>query len=72
MGSAAYDLCCTAMGTLDAYWEYNLKEWDACAGEVIVKEAGGIIAPLCDDRNVSIIAGSSTIVNKILSVFDEV
>lgn len=69
MGSAAYDLCCTSMGTLDAYWEYNLKEWDACAGEVIVKEAGGTIVSLCDDRNVSILAGPVAIVNKIIEIF---
>ena len=29
MGSAAYVLCCTAMGTIDAYWEFNLNLWDS-------------------------------------------
>ncbi len=65
MGSAAYDLCCTAMGTIDAYWEYNLNPWDVCAGQLIVREAGGCVIPLCDNRKISIIAGPEKLV-KIL------
>lgn len=65
MGSAAYDLCCTAMGTIDAYWEYNIKQWDGCAGQLIVKEAGGVIVPICSDRNISIIAGPQPLVSEI-------
>ena len=65
MGSAAYDLCSTAMGTIDAYWEYNLNTYDCSAGELIVKEAGGIVVPLCSDRKISIIAGPEILANKI-------
>ena len=65
MGSAAYDLCCVASGTLDAYWELNLKPWDACAGSLIVSEAGGVVKPFRDDRNISIIAGNETLVEQI-------
>jgi len=65
MGAAAYDLCSVAMGTIDVYWEYDLKPWDACAGSLIVKEAGGIITPLRNDRNISIIAGNETIVKEL-------
>lgn len=66
MGSAAYDLCCVANGSLDGYWELNLKPWDACAGVLIVKEAGGVVKPFRSDRNISIVAGNETLVNKIL------
>lgn len=66
MGSAAYDLCCVANGSLDGYWELNLKPWDACAGTLIVEEAGGVVRPFRDDRCISIVAGNETIVNKIL------
>lgn len=66
MGSAAYDLCCVACGMLDGYWELNLKPWDACAGSLIVSEAGGCVRSFRDDRNISIVAGNETIVNKIL------
>lgn len=40
-GSAALDLCYTARGTFDAYYEFNLKPWDVAAGICILKEAGG-------------------------------
>ncbi len=40
-GSAALDLCYTACGRFDGYWEMKLKPWDVAAGALIVKEAGG-------------------------------
>lgn len=42
-GAAAYDLCLTAEGVFDAFWEPNLKPWDAAAGVVMVREAGGVV-----------------------------
>ena len=42
-GSAALDLCCVAAGRLDAFWEETLRAWDTAAGEVIVREAGGLV-----------------------------
>lgn len=68
MGSAAYDLCCTAMGTIDAYWEYNLNLWDVCAGQLIVSEAGGLVVPLCENRKISIIAGPENLVQLLKEV----
>ena len=41
LGSAAVDLAYTAAGRFDTYYEYNLNAWDAAAGIVIVKQAGG-------------------------------
>jgi myo-inositol-1(or 4)-monophosphatase len=40
-GSAALDLCYTAMGRFDGFWELQLKPWDVAAGGLIVREAGG-------------------------------
>lgn len=40
-GSAAVDLCWLADGKFDAHFEMNLSPWDTCAGELIVREAGG-------------------------------
>lgn len=62
MGSAAYDLCCVAAGWIDGYWELALHEWDVCAGELIVSEAGGRVEPLRTDRGVSIIAGNPELI----------
>ncbi|MBW1971608.1 MAG: inositol monophosphatase [Deltaproteobacteria bacterium] len=40
-GSAALDLCYTACGRFDGFWELKLKPWDVMAGALIVLEAGG-------------------------------
>jgi myo-inositol-1(or 4)-monophosphatase len=40
-GSAAYDLCMLAKGSLDGYFERDLHPWDTAAGALIVSEAGG-------------------------------
>ena len=42
-GSAALDLCHTACGRLDGYWELDLESWDMAAGALIVQEAGGLV-----------------------------
>jgi len=64
-GAAAYDLCSVAAGTMDGYWELALHEWDVCAGELIVQEAGGVVQALRQDRGVSIVAGNAAIVAAI-------
>lgn len=40
-GSAALDLCYTASGRFDGYWEMKLRPWDVAAGALIAAEAGG-------------------------------
>jgi myo-inositol-1(or 4)-monophosphatase len=42
-GSAALDLCYTAAGRFDGFWEMHLGPWDAAAGILIIAEAGGKI-----------------------------
>ena len=39
-GSAALDLCWTAAGRYDAYFERTVKPWDIAAGELICERAG--------------------------------
>lgn len=41
-GSASLDLCWTAQGIFDAFWERHLAPWDIAAASLIVVEAGGI------------------------------
>jgi myo-inositol-1(or 4)-monophosphatase len=43
MGSAALDLCYTAMGKFEGFWELGLSIWDMAAGSLLVEEAGGVI-----------------------------
>jgi len=40
-GSAAIDICYTAMGRFEGFWEYKLHAWDVAAGFLIIIEAGG-------------------------------
>ena len=42
LGAAALDFCFVAMGRFDGFYEFELKPWDVCAGDLIVQEAGGI------------------------------
>jgi myo-inositol-1(or 4)-monophosphatase len=42
-GSAALDLAWVAAGRYDGYWESDLQPWDAAAGVLLVKEAGGYV-----------------------------
>jgi myo-inositol-1(or 4)-monophosphatase len=42
-GSAALDLAWVAAGRLDAYWEFGIAPWDGAAGEILVREAGGVV-----------------------------
>ncbi|MCK4715301.1 MAG: inositol monophosphatase, partial [Candidatus Marinimicrobia bacterium] len=44
VGSAALDLCYTACGRFDGFWEFDLNPWDVAAGALIVSEAGGKLA----------------------------
>lgn len=39
-GSAALDLCWTAAGRTDAYWERGIHPWDYAAGALICERAG--------------------------------
>lgn len=65
LGAAAYDICCTASGLLDGYWEFGLHEWDVCAADLILTEAGGVIRSFRSDRDISMIAGNREIVEAI-------
>lgn len=50
-GAAALDLVYVAAGRYDGFWERNLNQWDVAAGLLIVREAGGFICDLDDDKN---------------------
>ena len=43
LGSAALDLCWTACGRFDGFWELKLAPWDLAAGALLVREAGGLV-----------------------------
>jgi myo-inositol-1(or 4)-monophosphatase len=43
LGSAALDLCYTAAGRADGFWEPKLSPWDVAAGSLIATEAGAVV-----------------------------
>lgn len=64
-GAASYDLCCTACGRFDGFFEYGLSAWDVAAGSLIIKEAGGVVTDWNKGENwlfgKSIIGGNKAI-----------
>ncbi|MGH9518863.1 MAG: inositol monophosphatase family protein, partial [Terriglobales bacterium] len=46
LGSAALDLCYTACGRFEGFWEFNLKPWDTAAAQLILTEAGGQVSDM--------------------------
>lgn len=74
-GSAAYDLCCTAAGRFDGFYEYSLNAWDVAAASLIIKEAGGVISDWEGDDNwlfgKRIVAGNEKIHAFLLDAINE-
>ena len=70
--AAALDLCYVAAGRIDGYWERNLKPWDAAAGYLIVKEAGGVVTSIENDDNPvysgSLVAGNPQVHSEIRKI----
>ncbi|MFC0178867.1 inositol-1-monophosphatase [Thorsellia kenyensis] len=74
-GSAALDLAYVAANRVDGYFEIGLKPWDFMAGELIVKEAGGIVTDFVGDNNYlesgNLVAGNGKVVRGILNKIRE-
>lgn len=68
MGSAAIDLCYTAAGYLDAYWELNLNRWDVAAGQLIATEAGALVESIRSDRNHSILVSNPPLLESMKQI----
>lgn len=67
-GSAALDLAYVAAGRYDGFWERRLHAWDVAAGLVIVREAGGFVAPIDPEGSIleqgEVIAANEAIFEK--------
>lgn len=49
-GAAALDLAYVAAGRFDGFWEDHLCPWDIAAGELLIREAGGLVQSYLGDR----------------------
>lgn len=70
LGSAAMDLCYTAAGYLDAFWELALHRWDVAAGSLIASEAGARVEYYRPDRPYSIVAAPGPLFAPLLSLIE--
>jgi myo-inositol-1(or 4)-monophosphatase len=66
VGAASLDLCWTAEGVFDGFFELRLGPWDVAAGALIVREAGGVVTDWEGDdgawlRSGDVLAGTSAV-----------
>jgi myo-inositol-1(or 4)-monophosphatase len=71
MGAAALDLAYVASGRYDGFFEAGLKYWDTAAGELLVREAGGVVTDFGGGTNHNnsgnIVAGAPKIVQAMVT-----
>ena len=74
MGSASLDLCYVACGRFDGFLEQGLKPWDYAAGELIIREAGGLVTDFTGTPNYTktgnIVTANPNVVRSMLAVCD--
>lgn len=76
-GSAALELCKVASGRAELYFEFNLKPWDYAAGQLILREAGGMCTdlaggPLPVTENADLLATNGQVHGEALAVLGQV
>ena len=74
-GSAALDMCYTACGRFDGFWELNLNIYDLAAGKLIAEEAGARVSdfsgePVSDYKE--IVCTNSLIHGKLVDILKRV
>ncbi|PLK58489.1 hypothetical protein CEX73_02190 [Candidatus Palibaumannia cicadellinicola] len=71
-GSAALDLAYIAAGRIDCLFQIGLKQWDVTSGDLLVREAGGLVTDFTGGNNYqlsgNIIAGNPRVVKSMLSL----
>ena len=67
-GCDALDLAYVAAGRLDGFFHNKINLWDVAAGEILVKEAGGVVNDICkfDINKIDIRASSDAISSEML------
>lgn len=74
MGSASLDLCYVACGRFDGYLEQSLKPWDFAAGDLILREAGGIVSDFMGEtgyvKSGNLVSGNPKMLRALLKICD--
>ena len=71
LGSSTVDICYTAAGFLDGYWELNLHEWDVNAASLIAEEAGAIFTRFRPDRGISVVCAPPVIHEQLMALISQ-
>src|SRR4030043_93181 len=70
VGSAALDLAYLACGRCEGFFEIGLSPWDIAAGDILIKEAGGVITDFGGGHDHlltgNVVAGNPAIHEKLL------
>ncbi|XP_049812988.1 inositol monophosphatase 2-like [Schistocerca nitens] len=71
LGSAAMNMAMVALGAADAYYEFGIHAWDIAAGDLIVREAGGVCldpagGPLDVMSRRMLCAGTQSLANELV------
>ncbi|PPI88929.1 inositol-1-monophosphatase [Candidatus Pantoea edessiphila] len=69
-GSVGLDMAYVAAGRIDGYFEFGLKPWDFAAGELLIRESGGLITDFTGNNDYkktgNIIAANINILKALL------
>src|SRR5215469_13959476 len=72
-GAASLDMAFVAAGRLDGYWERNLQPWDIAAGQIMVREAGGVVSGIAgnDDPLITrnVVCGNEFVHGELVKIF---
>lgn len=68
LGAAALDLAWVAAGRLDGYYETGLNPWDRAAGELLVREAGGVVEEL---PGAGLVAAEANLIGALRALVDD-
>jgi myo-inositol-1(or 4)-monophosphatase len=70
-GSAALDLAYVAAGRLDGFFEFGLQPWDMAAGDLLIREAGGLVCDFAGGHNYldsgNVVAGNPKLLKSLLT-----
>lgn len=71
-GAASLDLTYVAAGRYDGFWERRLKPWDLAAGLLIAREAGALVQPVIEGREIldegAVICANNAIFEKFAKI----
>jgi myo-inositol-1(or 4)-monophosphatase len=70
-GAASLDLAYVAAGRLDGFFEFGLSPWDIAAGDLLIREAGGLVSDFAGGHNYlssgNVVAGNPKLLKNLLT-----